>query len=87
MNGFDGIVIDRLWAGHSSFWIIPGTEGKFNAHPDCRRGDRRLPCIAHFLKPAIFGLTRSGTHVKILMLEITNPCCSLRILPKGQHIL
>lgn len=26
MNWFDGIVIDRLWVGHSSFWVIPGTE-------------------------------------------------------------
>ena len=26
MNWFDGIVIDRLWVGHSKFWIIPGTE-------------------------------------------------------------
>ena len=26
MNWFDGIVIDRLWVGHSRFWIIPGTE-------------------------------------------------------------
>ena len=27
MNWYDGIVIDRLWVGHSRFWIIPGTEG------------------------------------------------------------
>ncbi|MBR1584951.1 MAG: hypothetical protein IJ662_05370 [Clostridia bacterium] len=27
MNWFDGIIIDRLWVGHSAFWIIPGTEG------------------------------------------------------------
>lgn len=27
MNWYDGIVIDRLWVGHSSFWVIPGTEG------------------------------------------------------------
>ena len=26
MNWYDGIVIDRLWGGHSRFWIIPGTE-------------------------------------------------------------
>ena len=26
MNWYDGIVIDRLWAGHDRFWIIPGTE-------------------------------------------------------------
>ena len=25
MNWYDGIVIDRLWVGHSRFWIIPGT--------------------------------------------------------------
>lgn len=25
-NWFDGIVIDRLWVGHSKFWIIAGTE-------------------------------------------------------------
>ena len=26
MNWFDGIVIDRLWVGHSKLWVIPGTE-------------------------------------------------------------
>ena len=26
MNWYDGIVIDRLWVGHSYFWVIPGTE-------------------------------------------------------------
>ena len=26
MNWYDGIVIDRLWVGHSSFWILRGTE-------------------------------------------------------------
>ena len=26
MNWFDGIVIDRLWVGHSKIWIILGTE-------------------------------------------------------------
>ena len=26
MNWYDGIVIDRLWVGHSGFWVIPGTE-------------------------------------------------------------
>lgn len=26
MNWFDGIVIDRLWVGHSRFWKIPGVE-------------------------------------------------------------
>jgi len=26
MNWYDGIVIDRLWVGHSPFWVIPGTE-------------------------------------------------------------
>ena len=26
MNWYDGIVIDRLWVGHSSLWIIKGTE-------------------------------------------------------------
>lgn len=25
MNWYDGIVIDRLWVGHSAFWVIPGT--------------------------------------------------------------
>lgn len=23
MNWYDGIIIDRLWVGHSQFWIIP----------------------------------------------------------------
>ena len=27
MNWYDGIVIDRLWVGHSKFWVIPGTQG------------------------------------------------------------
>ena len=26
MNWYDGIVIDRLWVGHSAFWVLPGTE-------------------------------------------------------------
>ena len=26
MNWYDGIVIDRLWVGHSAFWVIPGTK-------------------------------------------------------------
>ena len=26
MNWYDGVVIDRLWVGHSKFWIIRGTE-------------------------------------------------------------
>lgn len=26
MNWFDGVVIDRLWVGHSKLWILPGTE-------------------------------------------------------------
>ncbi|MBQ9265013.1 MAG: hypothetical protein IJ189_12510 [Clostridia bacterium] len=26
MNWYDGIVIDRLWVGHSKLWIISGTE-------------------------------------------------------------
>lgn len=26
MNWYDGIVIDRLWVGHSRFWTLPGCE-------------------------------------------------------------
>jgi hypothetical protein len=26
MNWYDGIMIDKVWVGHSKFWIIPGTE-------------------------------------------------------------
>ena len=26
MNLYDGIVIDKLWVGHSKFWVLPGTE-------------------------------------------------------------
>lgn len=26
MNWYDGIVIDRIWVGHSKFWVLPGTE-------------------------------------------------------------
>jgi hypothetical protein len=26
MNIYDGIVIDKMWVGHSNFWILPGTE-------------------------------------------------------------
>ena len=27
MNWFDGIVLDRIWVGHSKVWVIPGMEG------------------------------------------------------------
>ena len=27
MNWFDGIVIDRLWVGHSKIWAVKGMEG------------------------------------------------------------
>ncbi|RVU98488.1 hypothetical protein EII22_01380 [Coriobacteriales bacterium OH1046] len=27
MNWYDGIVIDKLWVGHSKFWILPGGGG------------------------------------------------------------
>ena len=27
MNWFDGIVLDRLWVGHSKVWVIEGMEG------------------------------------------------------------
>ena len=26
MNVYDGIVIDKLWVGHSKFWLLPGCE-------------------------------------------------------------
>lgn len=26
MNLYDGVVIDKLWVGHSKFWVLPGTE-------------------------------------------------------------
>ncbi len=26
MNIYDGVVIDKLWVGHSRFWILKGTE-------------------------------------------------------------
>ena len=26
MNIYDGIVIDKIWVGHSKFWILPGCE-------------------------------------------------------------
>ncbi len=26
MNIYDGIVIDKLWVGHSKFWVLSGTE-------------------------------------------------------------
>lgn len=26
MNIYDGVVIDKLWVGHSKFWILKGTE-------------------------------------------------------------
>ena len=26
MNWYDGLVIDKLWVGHSKFWVIPGLE-------------------------------------------------------------
>ena len=27
MNWFDGIVLDKLWVGHSKIWVIEGMEG------------------------------------------------------------
>ena len=27
MNWFDGIIIDRIWVGHSKIWKIEGMEG------------------------------------------------------------
>ena len=26
MNIYDGVVIDKLWVGHSRFWLLPGCE-------------------------------------------------------------
>ncbi len=26
MNWYDGIVIDKIWVGHSKFWMLPGCE-------------------------------------------------------------
>lgn len=26
MNWYDGIVIDKVWVGHSKFWVLPGME-------------------------------------------------------------
>ena len=26
MNVYDGVVIDKLWVGHSKFWMLPGLE-------------------------------------------------------------
>lgn len=26
MNVYDGVVIDKLWVGHSQFWVLPGLE-------------------------------------------------------------
>ena len=26
MNVYDGVMIDKLWVGHSKFWILPGCE-------------------------------------------------------------
>ena len=26
MNWYDGLVVDKLWVGHSRFWVIPGLE-------------------------------------------------------------
>ena len=26
MNVYDGVVIDKLWVGHSRFWVLPGLE-------------------------------------------------------------
>ena len=26
MNIYDGVVIDKLWVGHSRFWVLPGLE-------------------------------------------------------------
>ena len=26
MNIYGGVVIDKLWVGHSQFWVLPGLE-------------------------------------------------------------
>ncbi|SEM28100.1 hypothetical protein SAMN04487770_1325 [Butyrivibrio sp. ob235] len=26
MNIYDGVVIDKIWVGHSKFWVLPGCE-------------------------------------------------------------
>ena len=26
MNVYDGVMIDKLWVGHSRFWVLPGLE-------------------------------------------------------------
>lgn len=26
INWYDGIVIDKVWVGHSKFWVLPGLE-------------------------------------------------------------
>lgn len=33
MNWFDGIVIDRIWVGHSKIWKLEGMEGVTYVHP------------------------------------------------------
>lgn len=33
MNWFDGIVIDRIWVGHSKIWKLEGMEGVPYVHP------------------------------------------------------
>lgn len=33
MNWFDGIVIDRIWVGHSKIWELEGMEGVPYVHP------------------------------------------------------
>ncbi len=45
MNIYDGIVIDKLWVGHSKFWILKGTEDiPFRADMDTSLKKAGVPC-------------------------------------------
>ena len=35
VNWFDGIVMNRLWVGHSRFWNTPGAEDLPFVKPSC----------------------------------------------------
>lgn len=43
MNWYDGIVIDRLWVGHSKFWILPGTEDPLCADMEAGAEEAGIP--------------------------------------------
>ena len=63
MNWYDGIVVDRLWVGHSRFWIIPGTE---DLRPYITAKDKKKKWIMGTVGMALLAAILSGVMALIL---------------------